>query len=113
MFGGRVDAGRHRSELAAPSCLRLTTLVIFASTQRLSSGLFPLSPLRRRAHPLHQERGVVTHHFTVDVEEYFHVSAFESRVRRADWDRYESRVTESVFRLLDLLARHQARSTFF
>src|SRR2546425_6244228 len=56
---------------------------------------------------------VVAHHFTVDVEEYFHVSAFESRVRRADWDRYESRVAGSVFRLLDLLARHDARSTFF
>src|SRR5439155_5474185 len=84
-----------------------------ASTQRLSCGPFPLSPLRRRAHPLHQECGVVTHHFTVDVEEYFHVSAFKSRVRRVDWDRYESRVTESVFRLLSLLARHEARGTFF
>ena len=56
---------------------------------------------------------MITHHFSVDVEEYFHVSAFESRVRRVDWDRYESRVTGSVSRLLDLLARHDARGTFF
>src|SRR5438105_953985 len=43
-------------------------------------------------------RGVIRHHFTVDVEEYFQVSAFESRVCRADWDRFESRVVGSVTR---------------
>jgi len=56
---------------------------------------------------------VIRHHFTVDVEEYFQVSAFESRVSRADWDRFESRVVGSVCRLLELLARHEARATFF
>src|SRR5437773_11141634 len=56
---------------------------------------------------------MVRHHFTVDVEEYFQVSAFESTVRRCDWGRFESRRTGSVSRLLDLLARHEARGTFF
>ncbi|PYO66353.1 MAG: polysaccharide deacetylase family protein [Gemmatimonadetes bacterium] len=56
---------------------------------------------------------VIKHHFTVDVEEYFQVSAFESRVPRSDWGRFESRLTESLSRLLDLLARHEARGTFF
>ena len=56
---------------------------------------------------------MIRHHFTVDVEEYFQVSAFESRVRRADWDRFEPRVVGSVYRLLDMLARHEARATFF
>src|SRR3989441_13128130 len=56
---------------------------------------------------------MVRHHFTVDVEEYFQVSAFESTVRRCDWSRFESRLTGSVSRLLDLLARHEARGTFF
>jgi len=56
---------------------------------------------------------VIRHHFTVDVEEYFQVSAFESRVCRADWDRFESRVVGSVYRLLELLARHEGRATFF
>jgi polysaccharide deacetylase family protein (PEP-CTERM system associated) len=56
---------------------------------------------------------MVCHHFTVDVEEYFHVSAFERHVRRADWDRLPSRVGECVARLLDMLARHEARATFF
>ena len=53
------------------------------------------------------------HHFTVDVEEYFHVSAFEPHVRRAEWDRFPSRVGRCVARLLDMLARHEARGTFF
>lgn len=57
--------------------------------------------------------GVCAHHFTVDVEEYFQVSAFESRVRRSDWDEFESRVADGVARLLDLLAEHEARATFF
>jgi len=55
----------------------------------------------------------VHHHFTIDLEEYFQVSAFESCVARADWERFESRVAAQVAQLLDLLARHEARATFF
>ncbi len=55
----------------------------------------------------------MNHHFTVDVEEYFQVSAFESRVSRDRWDKYDSRVALSVARLLDLLSTHGARGTFF
>ena len=55
----------------------------------------------------------MVHHFTVDLEEYFQVSAFETRVSRAEWAGYESRVGPQVVRLLDLLARHEARATFF
>jgi polysaccharide deacetylase family protein (PEP-CTERM system associated) len=53
------------------------------------------------------------HHFSVDVEEYFQVSAFEPHVRREEWDRFPSRVGASVARILDMLARHEARATFF
>ena len=56
---------------------------------------------------------VITHHFTIDVEEYFQVSAFESRVSRSDWGRFELRVPAQVEQLLELLARHRARATFF
>ena len=56
---------------------------------------------------------MIAHHFTVDVEEYFQVSAFESVVPHDTWDRFESRVAASVSRVLDLLARHDARGTFF
>jgi len=62
---------------------------------------------------LHSSAGVIRHHFTVDVEEYFQVSAFEGVVRRADWDRFEPRAPVLVPRLLDALERHGARGTFF
>jgi polysaccharide deacetylase family protein (PEP-CTERM system associated) len=56
---------------------------------------------------------VIAHHFTIDLEEYFQVSAFESSIARCEWDHLESRVAAEVARLLDLLARHEARATFF
>jgi polysaccharide deacetylase family protein (PEP-CTERM system associated) len=56
---------------------------------------------------------VIAHHFTIDLEEYFQVSAFESRVSRSSWGGFESRVVGQVTRLLELLARHQACATFF
>jgi polysaccharide deacetylase family protein (PEP-CTERM system associated) len=54
-----------------------------------------------------------THLFTVDVEDYFQVSAFEGLVDRATWDRYPSRVEANTDRLLDLLDQHGAGATFF
>jgi polysaccharide deacetylase family protein (PEP-CTERM system associated) len=53
------------------------------------------------------------HHFTVDVEEYFQVTAFESRVSRDHWDGHESRVAEGMDALLELLADAGVRATFF
>lgn len=53
------------------------------------------------------------HLFTVDVEEYFHVSAFERSIRPSTWDRYPSRVEGAVDRLLDMLAEYRSHATFF
>jgi polysaccharide deacetylase family protein (PEP-CTERM system associated) len=53
------------------------------------------------------------HHFTVDVEEYYQVSAFEKVVTREAWDEYPSRVEASTYRLMELLAEHGARGTMF
>lgn len=50
---------------------------------------------------------------TIDVEEYFHVTAFEGVIRPADWPRCESRVERSVDRLLEILDRYGVRATFF
>lgn len=55
----------------------------------------------------------ITHHFTVDVEEFFQVSAFEPYVARATWDEMPSRVVLGVRAILELLAEHDARGTFF
>src|SRR5262245_17492388 len=55
----------------------------------------------------------MSHYFTVDVEEYFQVSAFETSVPRSRWDSFESRVRGGVDHLLDMLERHKAHGTFF
>jgi polysaccharide deacetylase family protein (PEP-CTERM system associated) len=57
--------------------------------------------------------GTVAHHLSVDVEEYFHVSAFERFVSRESWDTMPSRVERSVVTLLELFEMHGARATFF
>lgn len=56
---------------------------------------------------------MVTHFFTVDVEEHFQVSALERAVPRSSWDGQESRVARSVAELLELLAEAGVRATFF
>jgi polysaccharide deacetylase family protein (PEP-CTERM system associated) len=55
----------------------------------------------------------IEHLFTIDVEEYFQVNAFEGIVRRDDWGRHASRVEGAVERLLALLERRGMQGTFF
>jgi len=50
---------------------------------------------------------------TVDVEDYFQVSAFEDVVKRSDWDHQESRVCQNTYRILDLFDEYEAQGTFF
>lgn len=50
---------------------------------------------------------------TVDVEDYFHVSAFADVVRADEWNSLESRVCRNTERLLDLFAAVNVRATFF
>ena len=51
--------------------------------------------------------------FTVDVEEWFQVSALEPHIERRHWGGRASRVERPVRQLLELLARHERRATFF
>lgn len=50
---------------------------------------------------------------TVDVEEYFQVSAFERSVARGDWEHFESRVCRSTERILEIFAESGVGATFF
>ena len=50
---------------------------------------------------------------TIDVEDYFHVTAFASDLDRSKWSSLESRVENNTLRLLDLFAEHRVRGTFF
>ena len=50
---------------------------------------------------------------TVDVEDYFHVSAFAGAVPRSQWDSFESRVCRNTDRLIDIFDEYDVRATFF
>ncbi len=50
---------------------------------------------------------------SVDVEDYFQVSAFEGVISRASWDTVEHRVPSNIDRILDLFAEHGIKATFF
>lgn len=50
---------------------------------------------------------------TIDVEDYFHVSAFEQHIDRTDWERLECRVERNIDTILCLLDRHSVKGTFF
>ena len=50
---------------------------------------------------------------TVDVEDYFQVSAFEPYIKKTDWDKQECRVENNTHRLLDLYAQCDVKATFF
>ena len=56
---------------------------------------------------------MIANAMTIDVEDYFQVSAFSSVIRRGDWERFPRRVERNVDRILELLAQHDARATFF
>jgi polysaccharide deacetylase family protein (PEP-CTERM system associated) len=51
--------------------------------------------------------------FTVDVEDYFQVSALAPYIPRSDWDGIECRVERNVDRILALLDDSGNRATFF
>ena len=56
---------------------------------------------------------VLTNALTIDVEDYFQVSAFAPYIRRDEWDTRECRVERNVGRILDMLAAQDTRATFF
>lgn len=56
---------------------------------------------------------LMTHIFSIDVEEHFQVSAFDRVLSRADWDSQPSRVEANIDRLLELLGSYGATATFF
>ena len=50
---------------------------------------------------------------TVDVEDYFQVSAFRERIAPSDWPTFESRVVANTNRVMDLFDEAGATGTFF
>ena len=50
---------------------------------------------------------------TIDVEDYFQVSAFAPHIPRSEWPTRECRVERNVDRILAMLDRHGTQATFF
>ena len=50
---------------------------------------------------------------TVDVEDYFQVSAFAENVKQHEWDSHPLRVENNTHKILDLFDEYQVKATFF
>ena len=55
----------------------------------------------------------LTNALTIDVEDYFQVSAFAPHIPRSSWESRECRVERNVGRILQMLADGQTKATFF
>lgn len=55
----------------------------------------------------------ITNALSVDVEDYFQVSAFERHIARDAWETLPCRVERNTDRVLELFAEHGAKATFF
>jgi len=56
---------------------------------------------------------VITNALTVDVEDYFQVSAFRDQISPEDWPAFESRVVANTHRVLDIFDTAGVCATFF
>ena len=56
---------------------------------------------------------MISNALTVDVEDYFQVSAFANNIEYQSWDEWPSRVEQNTHKLLQLFEQKQCRGTFF
>ena len=64
--------------------------------------------------PLAASQGAsIRNALTIDVEDYFQVSAFAPYIARSEWELRECRVERNVDRILSMLDRHHTKATFF
>lgn len=56
---------------------------------------------------------MISNYLSIDVEDYFQVSAFEKVSRIDNWDSYESRVERNTGKILEILDKTGVKATFF
>jgi polysaccharide deacetylase family protein (PEP-CTERM system associated) len=66
----------------------------------------------QEANPI-QAHGAMKNALTIDVEDYYMVSAFADRIKFSDWPCYESRVERNTLNLLQVLDSYRVKATFF
>lgn len=54
-----------------------------------------------------------THLLTILVEDYFHVGAFDSLIRKRNWPNFQTRYEQNTEKALDLLDKFDTKATFF
>ena len=57
--------------------------------------------------------GAVVNALTIDVEDYFQVSAFAPYIARSTWEAQPCRIERNIDRILELLAENGVHATFF
>ncbi len=55
----------------------------------------------------------ITNALTIDVEDYFQVSAFAPHIARSEWNMRECRVERNINCILEMLAHRNTKATFF
>lgn len=60
-----------------------------------------------------RQASAIVNAFTVDVEDYFQVSAMAPYIARDQWEHRECRVERNMDRILLMLAEHDTKATFF
>ena len=63
--------------------------------------------------PVQPGKPAIRNAMTVDVEEYFQVSAFDEHISRVDWERIPGRLEGSMERIFALFESRGVRATFF
>ena len=63
--------------------------------------------------PLTSQSSAISNALTIDVEDYFQVSAFAPYIERSAWEHIPCRVERNIDRIVELLDQHQAKATFF
>ena len=61
----------------------------------------------------HSKDNKISNYLTIDVEDYYQVSAFEGIVGHENWDNYGSRIVKNTGTLLDILDQYNVKATFF
>src|ERR1700759_2553817 len=80
-----------------------------ASRPTWTAGLPKRADLRRDPMPL----DTIINAMTIDVEDYFQVSAFAPYIARSEWAQRECRVERNVDRLLEILAADEPKAPSF
>lgn len=55
----------------------------------------------------------IVNYLTIDVEEHFHVAAFEDIISPRDWESHATRVVQNTRLILDFLEQYKVKATFF